>query len=126
MKRLIRNGMRHILYFIAFFCCLTTPALAAEVNQSTPNLGFEKGDYSGWTRYFGYYGQAYWKKDTTAANNKFLITKQSGPVDASADEISNSEAGWTERTSQITGTTIGDFQQLRRENRLQRKSGTKR
>ena len=106
MSKSIQTRLRHIILLLFSNLLLfgigvqATYAQTSKVNSDTPNLGFEKGTFEGWTRYYGYYGPSDFSNET---NPTFVVSNSfSGKTTAPTDN-------WSERTAQITGTIYGDF-----------------
>ena len=106
MSKSIQTRLRHIILLLFSNLLLfgvgvqASYAQTSKVNSETPNLGFEKGTFEGWTRYYGYYGPS----DFSNSASPFVVSnKYNGKTTTAADN-------WSERTAQITGTIYGDFQ----------------
>ena len=105
-----------ILVGLLFLGLPYTYGQSSDVNSSTPNLGFEKGTYEGWTRYYGYYGPTsfwpstgnYWPAGSEPSYVISNVLDAGNSTEAQAP-VANTDV-WTVRDAQISGTVYGGFQ----------------
>ena len=105
-----------ILVGLMFLGYPNTFGQSSDVNSSTPNLGFEKGTYEGWTRYYGYYGPtSFWPSTGDywpAGSEPSYVISNTLEVENGTEArtpVENRDV-WTVRDAQITGTVYGGFQ----------------
>ena len=107
----MQKNLRHIVVLLMNLFIFGTNfsfAQLTDVNKDTPNIGFEKGTFEGWTRYFGFYGPNVWSTEGNV--QRYMIVELNKIMEEFTDPAVYNKDHWTVRNSQMDGTNMGDFQ----------------